>query len=280
MGGGGDFLFGLDVEDVRHRMAGGDRLPARVPQTTQLFLDLLDACGGRGTFFIVGDVARAEPGLVRAIAAAGHEIACHSDAHLPLGRLGPAGLREDLLRCLDALAKAGAGEVRGFRAPFFSLTAQTRWAYDVLARLGFTYSSSVLPARSPLYGWPGFGAAPRRIDDVVELPVTLLPVPRVPAGGVYFRALPEALVAHGLARARRRGAPVVGYFHPYDADADGPRHAFPEFARNPLANWLMYRGRAGLPDRLRRLAARGFRFQAYRPYADALRTQAELRAAA
>jgi polysaccharide deacetylase family protein (PEP-CTERM system associated) len=262
----GRYLFSLDLEDPRDALAGGERHPARVPPLTEAFLAFLRRHDGRGTFFTVGSVARRHPELLRAIAAAGHEIGCHSDAHLRLHQQDPRGFRDDLRRNLDAIDAAVAVPVRGYRAPCFSLTRNTRWAYEILAELGFTYSSSVLPARNPIGGWPGFGPAPRMIDGIIELPVTLLPWPRVPMGGVYFRALPRALLRRGLSACLRRGQPVLAYHHPYDIDtAQGFAH--PDFARWSPPGLLMRMGRAQLLARLEMAAQLGFRFEAYDRYA-------------
>ena len=95
------------------------------------------------------------------------------------------------------MRRAGAKDVRGFRAPIFSLTAATAWAYPVLRELGFSYSSSVLPAKNPFYGWPGFGPEPRLMEGIWELPMSVArfgPYVVPPAGGVYFRVLPRPLV--------------------------------------------------------------------------------------
>ncbi|HEY0043839.1 MAG TPA: polysaccharide deacetylase family protein [Allosphingosinicella sp.] len=267
------FLFSLDVEDPRDQIPGGERLPDRVPALVERYLRFLDRHSGQGTFFFVGTVARRHPDLVRRVAAEGHEIACHSEAHVPLERQQPATFRADLLRNLEALDAAGAGSVRGYRAPCFSLTGATAWAYPILSELGFDYSSSVLPARNPLYGWPGFGAGPRLIEGVVELPMTLVsprlaPVPL--GGGVYFRALPWAVLRRGF-MAKRAGEPVAGYLHPYDIDLEQERIAFPGFSRRGPFNWLMHFNRASVFPRLEKVARLGFRFAAYRGYADEAR---------
>lgn len=256
--------FGIDVEDPRLLLgAGGAAHRPQVPRLTEAYLDFLDSVGGTGTFFIVGDVARAHPELVARIAAAGHEIACHSDRHVPLAMLGPDGFREDTLRNLDALAAAGAGPVTGYRAPCFSLTAETRWAFAILAELGFEYSSSVLPARNPISGWPGFGTAARRIDGLVELPVTLLSrLLPLPFGGAYFRALPWPLLAMALRARRRSGAPILTYHHPYDLDPD-QEFDHPGFARWSPYGLVMHAGRAKVVPRLRKAAALGFEFVRY-----------------
>lgn len=264
------YLFSVDVEDPRTGLPGGDALPPRVPEMVDLYLQFLERHSAKGTFFVVGEVARRHPELVRRIAAAGHELGCHSDIHVPLDRQDRSGLREDLLRNLDALAQSGA--VRGYRAPCFSLTGKTRWAYDVLAELGFAYSSSVLPGPSPLYGWAGFGPGPRMVGDIVELPVTLLSnrLLPLPIGGLYFRTLPRPLLRWGLAQRRSRGEPVLGYHHPYDADSEQSfTHA--GFRRGGLYDRLMRSNRGAVLPRLEMVGRMGFAFAPYGPYAAALR---------
>ena len=238
------------------------------------FLDFLRRHQARGTFFVVGDVARAHPDLVRRIAGEGHEIACHSDRHVPLDRQDPARFRDDLCRALEALRAAGVDGVRGYRAPCFSLTEATRWAYPVLAELGFSYSSSVLPARSPLYGWPGFGREPRMVDAVLELPMTLvspslLPVPN--GGGVYFRVLPWPLLRRSLHAHRTADRAVLGYLHPYDIDVEPEPFAHPDFAPWSPGGWLMRANRGAVLDRMERVVELGFDLQPYGGYAERLR---------
>jgi peptidoglycan/xylan/chitin deacetylase (PgdA/CDA1 family) len=181
-------LLSVDLEDVRDWVRDGHRYREAVPVNTRRYLEAFDRWQVRATFFIVGRVARRYPELVAEIAAAGHELACHGDMHLQLDKLSPESFRSDLLANLDSLAHAGGDSIRGFRAPTFSLVPRTSWAHGVLAELGFTYSSSVLPARNPLYGWPEFGEGVRRpVDGLWELPITLhhLPGLHVPmAGGV------------------------------------------------------------------------------------------------
>jgi len=263
------FLFSVDLEDPE-----GERFASRAAALTELYLDFLREAGATATFFVVGEVARREPALVRRIAAEGHEIACHSDQHIPLDRQDSRAFRDDLSRSLEALAAAGAPSVKGYRAPCFSLTARTRWAYDVLAELGFLYSSSVLPARNPLYGWPGFGRAPKIMSGVIELPITLLPWPLPPlpmGGGVYFRVLPGPLLRAAFRARRRTSEPVLGYFHPYDIDQERRGFAHPGFRRHSLANWLLQWNRGAVMPRLREMLALGYRIEPYRDHAERLR---------
>jgi hypothetical protein len=48
-----------------------------------LFLELFERHGVRTTFFVCGGVALAHPESIRAIHAAGHEVACHGWLHEP-----------------------------------------------------------------------------------------------------------------------------------------------------------------------------------------------------
>lgn len=272
MTGDAPFLFSVDVEDPRLDLPDGERLAARVPALVGAYLDLLHRHKSTGTFFVVGEVARRHPDVVARIAAEGHEIGCHSDAHVPLDRLGQARFRDDLLRNLEALRKAGAGGIGGYRAPCFSMTAETGWAYEILAELGFTYSSSVLPARSPLYGNAKFGTGPKMVEGVVELPVTLLPfrILPVPIGGLYFRVLPRPILRRALAIRRRQGEAVASYHHPYDIDTEQSfTHA--GFRRWGAFDLLMRANRGAVLPRLEMARRLGFDFAPYGAYAARLR---------
>ena len=264
------FLFSIDLEDTRSLISGGDRFAERVPANTERFLDFLARHEVRCTFFTVGDVARRYPSLVEQIAAAGHEIACHSSDHVPLDRHDRDSFRRDLVQCVGDLTRAGAPRVVGFRAPMGSLTKKTSWAWEVLRDLGFSYSSSVVAARSPLYGWPDFG--PDRVGirgGLWEIPPSLsrLPGLNVPfAGGVYFRVLPFPLIRRLFCRRISAGEPVVAYLHPYDIDTEQERFMHPEINSNRFYNWLLYRNRGDVFRRLERLLECGARVVPYAEY--------------
>ena len=274
---GASYVFSVDVEDSRPKGEAGRSHASRVPALTHLYLDFLARNGSVGTFFVVGEVARAHPDLIRRIVAEGHEIGCHSDRHILLRDQDPGRFRDDLRRNLDSLHDAGAGEVIGYRAPCFSLTRETDWAYPILAELGFAYSSSVLPALNPIAGWPGFGEAPRLIQDVVELPMTLLPYRPLPVpmgGGVYFRVLPMPLLRRAFERRFRRGEPVLGYLHPYDVDTD-QGHSPDGFSRWGVYHWLLRANRGAVFDRLEVVRRMGYGFTSYAEYARSVRARLE-----
>ena len=96
----------VDVEEYYHGVeftAAMSRsqlrqLPSRVVPSTEGLLDLCDAHGARGTFFVLGTVAQRYPRLVRSIVERGHEIAAHGWDHRLVDALGPTKFREDVRR--------------------------------------------------------------------------------------------------------------------------------------------------------------------------------------
>lgn len=245
--------FTLDVEDY-----AGPLDPPRAPKITRDVIAFLAERGVRGTFFVVGELAQQHPDLVRDIAAAGHEIGLHAFRHEPLPSLEPGTFRTDSIRGKALLEDLCGSEIVGFRAPQFSLVESTVWAAEILAEVGFRYSSSVLPARSPLYGFPGQPRVPYRWPSgLVELPcpvVSFGPFPNPYLGGVYFRVLPWRAIRYG----RRRSQPAEilwTYCHPYDFDADEP------FRRRPglglAKSRLLWLNRRGMYGRIARLLESG-----------------------
>jgi len=128
----------------------------------------------------------------------------------------------------------------------------------------------VLPAASPLFGWPGFERrVQRRGPGIWELPVTLTgwPLLDLPfACGVYFRVLPLFLERRLFRRQRVRGEPLVMYCHPYDVDTEQERFMHPELGDSKLYNWLMYVGRGRVIPRLKALLAETGAIVPYRDY--------------
>ncbi|OGL48778.1 MAG: hypothetical protein A2161_13300 [Candidatus Schekmanbacteria bacterium RBG_13_48_7] len=251
----GDFLFSVDLEDVRDHVQNGYTYSERVPGNTERYLRFFKEHHIHVTFFVVGLVAERYPDLIRRIVDEGHEIACHTHTHVQLDKHTPESLADDLEHNLEVLQKCGAKDIAGFRAPTFSLTDKTQWAYPVLERLGFRYSSSVIPSHNRLYGWFGFSIEPRSFGGVLEMPLTLHPsfFSYPLAGGVYFRVLPFFLIMYGIKRTIRQGRFIQSYFHPYDIDPGQERFMHPDISGNRILNALMYLGRKKVFSRLERI---------------------------
>ncbi|MBI4878942.1 MAG: DUF3473 domain-containing protein [Planctomycetes bacterium] len=228
----------FDVEEYFHALnlrpvappASWEALERRAAGATRQILDLLAARGVRATFFFLGWVARRDPGLVRAVRAAGHEVASHGMTHQMAGELGPARFREEARASKALLEDLTGAPVEGFRASTFSITPGTRWAFEELVAAGYRWDSSVFPVRHDRYGWPGFARVPVRIDTpsggLIEVPLLtlrLLGANLPAAGGGYLRLLPLRLVRSALSQMNRAGSPGVLYLHPWEFDAGQPR---------------------------------------------------------
>lgn len=255
--------FTYDLEDGRASPSDAERFTA----VTSRVLDMLDGAGVAGTFFVVGELGAHNPQLVAEIAARGHEVGLHGWRHVALTELTADQLRQDVRRGRAALQDAAGTDVTGFRAPLFSLVPKTAWAIDVLGEEGFDYSSSVLPAASPLFGDPTAPREPFRWPNgLVELPCPIagrgrFAVPFI--GGIYLRYLPFALVLR-LARSAPQGSWL--YCHPYDFDPGAPFTSMPHAGR--LTNRLLHHRRS---DTLRRVSVLMERHGPGRPLRDVAR---------
>ncbi len=250
---GGLVTFTLDVED--YTAPGGE---PRALDTTRRILEFLAERGVRGTFFVVGELADAQPRLVKEIAAGGHEIGLHSYRHTPLTEAEPSAFAREVGDARRRLEDLAGQAVSGFRAPAFSLVASSVWVTRVLPELGFGYSSSVLPARSPLFGFPGRPRTPHRWPSgLLELPCPVTdvgPITNPYLGGIYFRVLPWTAVRYGLSRAHPDEL-LWAYCHPYDFDPDEPFQPRPDLG--PWKSRLQWINRRRMFDRVDRLLARG-----------------------
>ena len=205
-----------------------ERMPCRVERNTDTILALLGESSAQATFFILGWVAERYPALVRRILAGGHEVASHGYEHQLATQQGRGDFYEDICKAKLLLEDISGVEVRGYRAPSFSIGYSSLWAFDCIAQAGYRYSSSVYPIHPEHYGMPDAPRFPfRPIPDVLEIPVTTARVlmANLPAGGGgYFRLLPYAVSRALIRRVNdTEGRSAVFYFHPWEIDAEQPR---------------------------------------------------------
>ena len=185
----------MDVEEHFHvnafepyiDRADWGRQPSRVDASTAV-LDLLARHGTRGTFFVVGWLADRNPGLVRRIAAAGHEIASHSWWHRRVATLTPGEFREDV-RAKAPLEEITGSAVRGFRRRPSRSSRAWNGPSMCCSRLATPTIQACSPSAAPAMAGP---AAPTTPFDIVrpggtlrEYPMTTLNLAglRIPAAG-------------------------------------------------------------------------------------------------
>lgn len=260
----------FDLEDYFQVGAFSDRVSVRdwgrysgrLPENTSKILDLLAEHKCLATFFVLGWAAVNQPQVMSRIAACGHEIACHSYHHRPVFEMTPAEFREDTRRAKQVLEDLCGKAVYGYRAPSFSITRDSLWAFEILAELGFTYSSSIFPVKHPNYGMPQGPRFPFRIStrsgDIVEFPMTTVQygAGRSPlGGGAYLRILPYWYTRWGIRYLNElEGQPACVYLHPWELDSKQPR-----INGTLTARLRHYLGLHGLESKVRRLL-RDFQF--------------------
>ncbi len=229
----------VDLEDYYHVSAFRQTIAEaewssqedRVERNTDLLLQWFDEAGCRATFFTLGWVGEKHPKVVRRLAEQGHEIACHSLRHRTVYEMSPPEFHEDTRRAKEMLEQIIGAPIRGYRAPSFSITEKSLWAFDILAELGFSYDSSIFPVRHVNYGMPDMSRASflvnTRHGPIVEFPMTTLEFAgtRSPlGGGAYLRLLPYWYTRWGIRYLNRcEGRPVCVYVHPWEIDPEQPR---------------------------------------------------------
>lgn len=229
--------FTVDVEDWHQGIPISDRASARfaprVERCCHRLLDVMAEFDVRGTFFILGPVAREYPDLIRRIAAEGHELGCHGWSHDLVYEMTPERFRAETQRSRDAIARVTGQRVTAYRAAYFSITKRSLWALDILAELGFQCDSSIFPVRNWRYGIPDFELAPSLIETpagpICEIPMSVRQVGNLRwpvTGGAYFRLFPYFVSRANMRAVGNRGRAVVFYLHPWELDPDHPRIAF------------------------------------------------------
>ena len=200
------------------------------------FTRVLDRYGAKATLFMVGHdfLQPANVDAIRTVADQGHEIANHS-MHHPQGfrYLMPSEMEAEIAGMEDACLSVTGRRPIGFRSPGWNIGDQ---AAAILKRRGYLYDSSIHPTSlMPLFkflhwwntrsrsggdrtamGQLNYMFSPRHPyrssiaslgsrggDGIVELPVTVVPVVRLPFWATFlmasglgaFRASLRALVA-------------------------------------------------------------------------------------
>lgn len=225
----------IDVEDYFQVSAFAPHIPrnewptreCRVERNVDRILALLDEHGTKATFFTLGWIAERYPETVRRIVAEGHELASHGYAHERASEQTEAAFFSDINLAKLILEDLVGTEVKGYRAPSFSIGRQNLWAFECLERAGYLYSSSIYPIHHDHYGMPDAPRHAHAIGGLLEIPATTLRFlnRNWPAsGGGYFRLMPYGLSRWMLQRINRTDQlPAVFYFHPWEIDAEQPR---------------------------------------------------------
>ena len=264
----------VDVEDWNNLVVfhqSGRILPPTqaVVRNTEILLDLFLEYEAHATWFVLGEVAETFPGLVRKLADAGQEVGVHGFHHEYVSSQSEKTFRDSIRRAKHTIEQAAGKAVLGHRAPAFSITNQVPWAFDVLVELGFSYDSSVFPARTRRYGDNGAPLGTYQIQtrhgELTEVPLSVVKLGpwRLPCcGGGYLRHFPLAYNLWAMRRIEREQRPVVAYLHPCELELSLDRdYLSRHLGAKKLAEirWMVYaqyRNRAHTASRVRSLLSR------------------------
>jgi polysaccharide deacetylase family protein (PEP-CTERM system associated) len=225
----------IDVEDYFQVSAFAPHIPrsdwptreCRVERNVDLILAMLDQHETKATFFTLGWIAERYPELIRRIVAEGHELASHGYGHERASEQTAAAFFADINLAKLLLEDLAGQEVKGYRAPSFSIGQHNLWAFDCLERAGYRYSSSIYPIRHDHYGMPDAPRHAHAVGGLLEVPATTMRFlnRNWPAsGGGYFRLMPYGVSRWMLRRVNHVDQlAAVFYFHPWEIDADQPR---------------------------------------------------------
>ena len=238
--------FTIDVEDglsfAMKNFFGIDTPQTnRVEKHTYRILELLERYNTKGTFFIVGKVAEDFPELICDIHKAGHEVGIHGYNHLKYDQIDYQTAYNEIHDTKKLMEDIIGSDVKGHRAPAFSINNKNFWVLDILADAGFLYDSSIVPAKGPTYGYPGFNPEISEIKTnsgkkIIEVPlsVTNFLGKEIPAiGGSYLRLFPLFLTNLFFKKIMKY-RPVIFYMHPYEIDTERyPDYYFDALKQQP-----------------------------------------------
>ncbi|MBD3234864.1 MAG: DUF3473 domain-containing protein [candidate division Zixibacteria bacterium] len=268
-------ILSIDVEDWFHLMehpslpgpSEWGKLPSRVEANFADLLGILHDHNITGTCFFLGWIARKFPHLVKMASKAGFEIASHGMYHRPVYKQLPSEFLDDVATsrkiCEDIIGIA----VTGYRAPAFSITERTPWAFEKLIEAGYGFDTSIFPAKRDYGGFYVETLSPfiqqTKSGSIMEFPISITKILNRPFcffGGGYFRLFPYPLIRKMALKVLNENRPLIFYIHPRDIDPEQPRYNLGTFR-----NFKSYVNLKSTERKLRRFL-NDFRFTSYREW--------------
>ena len=224
-------VLSMDVEDWFHL----DYFRDKECDTSYSMLDgvaeylaILDKYQLKSTFFVLGEVMAANPGLVDSLIEGGHDVGSHGWRHIRPVELDLNTFSSDLQRSMEELRKKASTSVLGFRAPCFGMK---REQLNEVAKIGFSYDSSLIDfGAHPLYeridmhGFQTARPSMYSLNNFVEFEVTTSKIfgRSVPiSGGGYLRLLPWFVTKNLLLKYLDAHSFYCLYIHPFELSASG-----------------------------------------------------------
>mgnify|MGYP005846321117 CR=1 FL=1 len=228
------FILTFDLEDWFHILDTDynkdnrkwDLFESRIYENTYNIINILNNKNIKATFFVLGWIAQKYPDLVKYVSNHGHEIGTHSQNHILVYNCRQESFRKDILKSIDTIESVINKKVEAFRAPGFSIKADTLWAFKIMGEVGISIDSSIFPARRGHGGIKNFHIAQPFIIKSGKILIKEFPINiykflnyKIPfSGGGYFRIMPYGLLNYFF----RNSDYIMTYFHPRDFDPYQP----------------------------------------------------------
>lgn len=245
-----DWFHILDYSETKSSLSWNN-FEKRIHIGTSLILELLEKHEQKAIFFCLGWVADNYPGIIKKIHDSGHIIGSHSDKHQLIYEQSYSEFEIDTRNSISKISNITGQSVKWYRAPGFSITKSNQWAFDILAKEGIIYDSSIFPSKRGHGGFINFPSSePCEIitaegNKIIEFPIgtrSIFGISYVYSGGGYFRLIPQSLLKFYF----HRDPYIMTYFHPRDFDKKQPiLHGL-----SPLRKFKSYYGIGGCLKKL------------------------------
>ena len=225
-------LLGIDFEDWYHpelvqKYVKDKKHEPRMFKGIDKILDMLRKNDTLATFFVVGELLESNPEIFDKIIKNDHEIAFHTMYHT---KIDSPDFKQNFHKEIAKFSDLTNKKSKGFRAPTFSLNETSSWIIDSLSKFDYVYDSSVVPAKTDLYGLPNAQSKPYRISSnslekdtvdgkLIEFPllVTKFLGKKIPAaGGFYLRSLPMRVIKNAIKNYEKQRIPASFYIHSWE----------------------------------------------------------------
>ena len=225
-------ILGIDFEEwyhpelIKDHVKNDQKIP-KIFKGIDIILDLLNKHNISATFFVVGEILQHDPELIDKIISNDHEIAFHTMHHDRIDSPNFSNKFDDELKEFQKLTN---DKSKGFRAPTFSLNEKSSFIIKMLEKYNYIYDSSIMPAKTSMYGNPNAEKKPYKITSenlennsengkLWEFPlmVTKLLGKQIPAaGGFYLRTLPLYMIKNAIKNYENEHMPACFYVHSWE----------------------------------------------------------------
>lgn len=235
-------MLSFDIEDWYHAnyeqvdMSGYRSQTSNFRQNMHKLLDICARNNAKATFFTLGSIAEDFPDVIKEIVAQGHELASHGYCHELAYKQDIIDFRADVAKSIDILQDVSGVQIKGYRAPSWSIIKENLHYLDILQELGLVYDASIFPVKTFLYGIPD---APQRIHNptvdgrelkLYEVPMSVQSVFGKTigySGGFYLRLFPEFLIDYFIKNNLKKDKYTILYLHPRELDPTEKRLELP-----------------------------------------------------